>query len=87
MIINSNKLFSFKAGTNFHRDTSSAYIHRLMGVLPDSDKHRPPLLRHQIAENEMIPESFDSRQNWPNCPTIGEIRDQGNCGSCWVNYY
>ncbi|KFD57259.1 hypothetical protein M514_01770 [Trichuris suis] len=31
-----------------------------------------------------IPESFDAREQWPNCPTIGEIRDQSNCGSCWA---
>lgn len=32
-----------------------------------------------------LPENFDSRENWPHCPTIKEIRDQGSCGSCWVN--
>ncbi|KRX63352.1 Cathepsin B-like cysteine proteinase 6, partial [Trichinella sp. T9] len=24
------------------------------------------------------------RKQWPYCPTIGEIRDQSNCGSCWA---
>ena len=23
-----------------------------------------------------LPENFDSREAWPNCPSIGEIRDQ-----------
>jgi cathepsin B len=31
-----------------------------------------------------IPESFDSREQWPSCFTIGFARDQGNCGSCWA---
>ena len=35
-------------------------------------------------ENITIPKEFDSRKQWPNCPTIGEIRDQGSCGSCWA---
>lgn len=32
-----------------------------------------------------LPDNFDAREHWPNCPTIREIRDQGSCGSCWVN--
>nr|P81494.1 RecName: Full=Cathepsin B; AltName: Full=Cathepsin B1; Contains: RecName: Full=Cathepsin B light chain; Contains: RecName: Full=Cathepsin B heavy chain [Coturnix japonica] len=25
-----------------------------------------------------LPDTFDSRKQWPNCPTISEIRDQGS---------
>merc|ERR1711977_793393 len=36
-------------------------------------------------ENVLIPESFDSEQNWPQCAkVIGDIRDQSNCGCCWA---
>jgi cathepsin B len=32
-----------------------------------------------------IPESFDSETNWPHCAkSIGDIRDQSNCGCCWA---
>jgi cathepsin B len=32
-----------------------------------------------------IPEAFDSATNWPQCAkTIGDIRDQSNCGCCWA---
>lgn len=31
-----------------------------------------------------LPSSFDARQKWPDCITIGQIRDQGSCGSCWA---
>jgi len=35
--------------------------------------------------NAVIPESFDSEQNWPSCAKIiGDIRDQSNCGCCWA---
>ncbi|EYB95941.1 hypothetical protein Y032_0154g2956 [Ancylostoma ceylanicum] len=31
-----------------------------------------------------IPESFDARVEWPDCPSLKSIRDQANCGSCWA---
>ncbi|CAI5454187.1 unnamed protein product [Caenorhabditis angaria] len=31
-----------------------------------------------------IPENFDSRENWPNCQSLRNIRDQSSCGSCWA---
>lgn len=41
-----------------------------------------PVYTHEDVDN--LPESFDVRQKWPHCPTIGLIRDQGLCGSCWA---
>jgi len=34
--------------------------------------------------SEAVPDTFDARQQWPQCPLIGFIRDQANCGSCWA---
>nr|CDJ93814.1 Peptidase C1A domain containing protein [Haemonchus contortus] len=34
--------------------------------------------------NQQYPESFDAREKWKNCTSIGYIRDQSNCGSCWA---
>jgi len=35
-----------------------------------------------------LPDSFDSRDKWGEmCPSTKEVRDQGSCGSCWVNKY
>ena len=46
-----------------------------------------PILKTIVHEVDLdaIPKEFDSRKKWSNCPTIREVRDQGNCGSCWVS--
>nr|ABL85236.1 cysteine proteinase 2 [Necator americanus] len=31
-----------------------------------------------------LPESFDAREKWPECPSIGLIRDQSAGGGCWA---
>ncbi|VDD77593.1 unnamed protein product [Mesocestoides corti] len=47
-----------------------------------SIKTHYPLL---FLGKEALPKEFDARKAWPNCPSIGEIRDQGACGACWVS--
>ena len=71
-------VFYQKAGKNFDGYTLE-YVRRLMGVHKDNKKYRLPTVRHTV-ENLVIPESFDARTQWPNCPSISEIRDQGSCG-------
>ncbi|KHJ94251.1 papain family cysteine protease [Oesophagostomum dentatum] len=41
-------------------------------------------MRVQLEENEDVPERFDAREKWPDCPSIPYIRDQSRCGSCWA---
>ena len=70
---------TWKAGHNFP-GWDEKHLHRLCGVLEGDVKL--PLL--EIKPFNAIPSSFDSRYQWPNCPTIREIYNQGNCGSRWV---
>ncbi|XP_036397940.1 cathepsin B [Megalops cyprinoides] len=71
---------TWKAEHNF-RNVDYSYVKRLCGTLLDGPE--VPVMV-QNAENVKLPESFDAREQWPNCPTIQEIRDQGSCGSCWA---
>lgn len=87
-----SKAKTWQPGRNFAPSVPLAHLYRLMGVHPDSHKFKLPdkvdvLYGGQepigLADGE-IPEQFDAREAWPNCPTIREIRDQGSCGSCWA---
>ncbi|EYB96081.1 hypothetical protein Y032_0154g3025 [Ancylostoma ceylanicum] len=37
-----------------------------------------------LDDDDVLPDSFDARQHWPQCESIGHIRDQSACGSCWA---
>ena len=41
-------------------------------------------LKTKINITFNLPLQFDSRKKWPHCSSIGEIYDQGACGSCWA---
>lgn len=46
-----------------------------MGVHPDAKRNRLPVLLHSEIHDD-LPENFDGRTAWPDCPTLNEIRDQ-----------
>jgi len=57
---------------------------KFMGVLPDSETKWAELPLLEEVNGAAPPASFDARTAWPNCPSIGEVRDQAACGSCWA---
>lgn len=52
-------------------------IKRLMGVRPEYWEQHKSLtpIQHEIPND--LPANFDARDQWPNCATIKEVRDQG----------
>jgi cathepsin B len=65
--------------THPYKNWSIFDIKRKLGLLDRSDVPRRQIL---YGDNGDLPDSFDSRQQWPDC--IHEIRDQQRCGSCWA---
>ncbi|KRZ07605.1 Cathepsin B-like cysteine proteinase 6 [Trichinella zimbabwensis] len=79
---------TWKAGRNAYFETVPLHvIQGMMGVRRSSKLETNsiplPVISYDHIDME-IPAEFDSRKQWPYCPTIGEIRDQSNCGSCWA---
>lgn len=74
---------TWKAGINTRfQGLTKEDIEWQMGVLEGGPV---PPEKNVVAKE--IPESFDARTQWSNCPSIREVRDQGSCGSCWVSSY
>lgn len=55
-------------------------VKKMLGTKMDRPMNLPKY--PYAVDVEAIPDSFDSRTQWPNC--IHPIRDQAQCGSCWA---
>ncbi|XP_077345156.1 cathepsin B [Lithobates pipiens] len=80
-----NKLnTTWKAGHNF-AETDMKHVQKMCGtIIEHKHGHKKLPIRYTFSDRMVLPDQFDSREAWPNCPTIREIRDQGSCGSCWA---
>lgn len=80
------KQSTWVAGKNFEEED-----YDLFKVLASGAK-RPSSIQSRLTvvhdEDEEVPDTFDSREAWPNCAEIiGQIRDQSRCGACWVSVF
>lgn len=73
---------TWKAGKNDFSGRKIEDIKRMLGVLKNPNGFKLDFIEHQVPND--IPDTFDARQKWSNCPSISLVRDQSNCGSCWA---
>ncbi|KAF6199519.1 hypothetical protein GE061_007545 [Apolygus lucorum] len=74
---------TWKAELNFRPDYPCESIKRLSGsrLEPNLPGRPTRLVTYSGAE---LPDEFDARKRWPNCPTVLDIPDQSHCGSDWA---
>jgi len=75
---------------NFKPNTPEEHILRLLGSKGVQTPNKINIEMYKTSDpkyenlSDDIPKYFDARREWRHCHTIGAVRDQGNCGSCWV---
>ena len=82
---NNNKVINstWIVGPSKFDDWAFDSVQHLMGVDSLLFSSNTKILT-KLKDTASLPKNFDSREEWPNCPTLQEVRDQGNCGSCWA---
>uniref|UniRef100_A0A0N4ZUB6 Pept_C1 domain-containing protein n=1 Tax=Parastrongyloides trichosuri TaxID=131310 RepID=A0A0N4ZUB6_PARTI len=74
--------------TNYNHKSirNSTAIKEYLGYLEKffkSERMKNHLQMLEDFPSSQLPDEFDARIKWANCPTIGAIINQGNCGSCF----
>ncbi|WP_410317793.1 C1 family peptidase, partial [Klebsiella pneumoniae] len=79
-----SKQMTWTPGRNFPKKTSKEFLQTLACIHKNPNTPKLPLKKTAPTTGLSVPVSFDAREQWPLCESIKEVRDQGNCGSCWA---
>lgn len=82
-------IIMFQAGDDNVVPGDGTDFRRLMGVFARNDNsYRLTPIKESVVDdtNKALPADFDARRRWPKCLSLlNSIKDQSNCGSCWVS--
>ncbi|OQV22591.1 putative Cathepsin B [Hypsibius exemplaris] len=84
---NAGKPGAWFARKNFHRGHTDTQKRAMLGArFPTAAEAASlPVRKQQARTRAVLPATFDARTQWPSCTIIADIRNQGQCGSCWAN--
>lgn len=80
------KATTWTAGRNFALEDWDYFKRIASGILSWGLKVLSNNSINPHDESEEVPEEFDARDQWPECQSIRQIRDQSDCGACWVSF-
>lgn len=69
-----------KSKTDFEARLGAIPKETAVGGDSADEEWRPKDLQKDVK----LPKDFDSRKQWPECPSISKVVDQGPCGGCWA---
>ena len=96
--INAAAKGTWRARASSHFSSATTVAELNAHLMPSRPAHRqarvgghrsaaaPTNLQHHTRSSVVpVPAAFDAREQWgAQCPSLGTVRDQGLCGSCWA---
>jgi len=76
---NANPGFTWKKGVNQFTDRTESEIRAMLGY----QKHSYVSPNSKTLKTRVSPDSFPGFMDWRKMGVVSEVKDQGQCGSCW----